>query len=135
MQVIMELIFGMMMIAFALERAVEFLFNMQPFCSLNERFKGWKLKNTAAFIGAMAIAYFTKLDIIYVFLNKPELTGITGMIFTALLLAGGANVFSDIMKLIKNAKDTVSTGSTVATNSTTDTKTVSTTTIDSSTTK
>lgn len=119
MQIMIELIFGMMMIAFALERAVEFMFNMQPFYSLNEKFKGWKLKNTAAFIGAMAIAYFTKLDIIYVFLNKPELTGITGMIFTAFLLAGGANVFSDIMKLIKNAKETVSTVSTVNTTDTT----------------
>ena len=132
MQTMIEIIFGMMMIAFALERAVEFLFNMQPFCNLNEKFKSWRLKNDVAFLGAFAIAYFTKLDIIYVFLNKPELSGITGMIFTAFLLAGGANVFSDIMKLIKNAKETVST---VATNSTTDTKTVSTVTTDSNITK
>lgn len=104
MQEMLQSLIGLTLLAFALERGVEYLFSMQPFLMLNERYKNLKFKTMAAFFMGFGIAYFAQLDIIGILLNNMELKGVPGYVFTGLLLAGGSNVFSDLMKMIQSLK-------------------------------
>jgi hypothetical protein len=105
MQEIIDNLIGLTLLAFTLERGVEYLFSMQPFFMFNAKFPSWKLKTLAAFFMGFGISYFAKLDIIGIFLSRPELNGITGYLFTGLLLAGGSNIFADIMTMVQNLRN------------------------------
>jgi len=118
-QSMLEQLVGLLLLAFTLERGVEYVFSMQPFCMLNERFKNLKLKTFIAFLMGCIISYYAQINIIGIFLNKPELNGLVGVIFSGLLLAGGSNVFSDIMTMIQNLKNSIPTSN--ATTNATDT--------------
>lgn len=99
-----ETIMGFAGIAFSIERATEYLFNIVPLKTVNEVvLKKYSIKMLVAGVFGLVISYFSGLDIVNVFLGK-EGTDMTGTVLTGLLLGGGANVFSDIISFVQSSK-------------------------------
>lgn len=99
---IFEAIIGLTAISFCVERAVEYIFSLTPLKKID---KAMKSKMFASILVAAAVSYFSKVDVVNIFLNRTNDPTISGVIMTAVILAGGSNILSDLIKRIQVIKE------------------------------
>lgn len=100
---IIETIIGLTAVSFCVERVVEYVFSITP---LKRTDKSLKLKMLASLVVAAPVSYFSNIDVIDMFLGRSGAThpAVTGVLMTAVVLAGGSNLISDLIKRIQTVK-------------------------------
>jgi hypothetical protein len=99
---IISTIIGLTAVSFCVERTVEYVFLLTPLGMIDKKYSP---KVGASLVIGAAVGYFSKIDVIGMFLSTTGEAAWTSVMLTAVVLAGGSNVFSDLMKVLKTVKE------------------------------
>lgn len=91
---------SLLIVAFAVERIVEYIYSIKVLKNLKEKFTMLPLKVWTSLCLSLGVAYYANIDFIKLVVEsaKPSMFGI---VLTGLLISGGSNIINDIINKIK----------------------------------
>jgi hypothetical protein len=99
--IMIEIFLSLIAVSFTIERIVEYIFSIKKLKQLDDYIEFIPMKLWLSIILSFGVAYFSNIDMISLIV-KDSTPSLFGVILTGILISGGSNIISDIIRSIKS---------------------------------